>query len=170
MGPGRRRLGGWIFLFVGGPVLLAAGGWTAWEGLEARGWPGDEGRVLASEVVKKRKGRREARVHYSYQVAGRSYEADRVACGAMGSFLSLLPFLGDAEATAARYPPGAAVTVRHDPADPSRAVLETPFPWGGLGMAGIGLVLVGLGLRDVRRFLGPARVAGPPLAAAGDAA
>ncbi len=148
---------------LAGPLLLGWGLWTAWEGLEARGWPEAEGRVLSSETVRKRKGRREPRVVYAYQVAGRSYESDRVAAGATDTFLSLFPFLGDAEATVARYPTGAKVTLRHHPEDPGSAVLETPFPWGGIGMAAVGLAFAVFGAAGVRRLLrGTPASAGPP--------
>ena len=61
-------------------------------------------------------------VRYSYQVAGQTYEADRISHGAeVGGLV--------AGNTLAKYPVGAQVNVFYDPNSPSDTVLERSEPW-----------------------------------------
>jgi hypothetical protein len=102
-------------------------------------WPTTPGTVITSRVESRREqtsgGAHRSMVVWSplvefeYQVGTRKYHGTRIAYGptvAGGRDL--------AEATIARYPVDAAVTVHYDPANPTQATLETEvaFRWGGL--------------------------------------
>lgn len=63
------------------------------------------------------------KLSYSYQVMGQAYQGKNIHIGAR----STVPH-SKAQATASRYPVGAAVTVYYDPANPADAVLERAAP------------------------------------------
>jgi hypothetical protein len=106
------------------------------DAMKAARWPTAAGTVLSSRSVSRRvfaPGRGNVTmevwsplVEFSYRVGGRDYHGARIAFGAAVSGGRDL-----AEATVARYPTGAAVTVYYDPANPSFAVLEprVAFAW-----------------------------------------
>jgi uncharacterized protein DUF3592 len=117
-------------------VFGCVGGYMLYVGLKNRRlaresalWPATGGTVLAADVSRRTsRDRKRAttsvyyspNIRYSYTVAGRDYECGVVRFGSLesGSRKS-------AEEIVTRYPAGATVVVRHDPADPSRATLET---------------------------------------------
>ncbi len=89
-------------------------------------WLTTPGKVTDSRVASHtsfRNGRQttqiNAQVKYEYQVMGQTYESDKLGFGNAGSGRK------NANAKVAEYPVGSAVTVHYDPADPSKAVLET---------------------------------------------
>jgi hypothetical protein len=92
----------------------------------ARTWPSTEGRIVDSRVEAKtlpgdRPNTRFApRITYEYVVNGRVYQSQRIAF--RETFWSLAP--QSAQASAARYPAGAHVTVYYDPEHPEETVLE----------------------------------------------
>ena len=94
-------------------------------------WPTCEGRVTRAyvESSRDRQGRTQYTPHlgYSYAVAGRNYDCDRIAWG--GSSTGNWPKAADD--TVARYPVGSAVKVHYNPENPSEAVLE-PAQTAGL--------------------------------------
>jgi hypothetical protein len=106
------------------------------DAMKSARWPTAAGTVLSSRSVSRRvfaPGRGNVTmevwsplVEFSYRVGGRDYHGARIAFGAAVSGGRAL-----AEATVARYPTGAAVTVHYDPANPSFAVLEprVTFAW-----------------------------------------
>ena len=143
-----------------GLVFMALGGVIFWISRRARqqaraaeAWPTVPATVTSAEISMRRKstgtGRDRGRqtvytpvVRYSYTVAGVAYQGDRVSFGPNES-----PFRGAAEKIVAKYPVGAPITVRHDPATPSRASIEAtaksallPMIVGGIFVA-IGAVL-----------------------------
>ena len=103
-------------------------------------WPTVTGRILSSVAeshVSILPGRRRSIVwspvvEYSYRVGERDYHGSRLAFGA-----DVAGSQAFAEATVARYPVGREVTVHHDPANPSFAVLEpqVAFAWPTLLIA-----------------------------------
>lgn len=111
-------LGGLGFVFLYGvPILLDAR--KTW------GWAEVDGQVTASAVRMKSKGVREGEsykphVTYRYDVDGESFESHQLWLGDN----VYLPSRLRAKRIAERYPVGETVTVYHDPADPSRAVLQ----------------------------------------------
>jgi hypothetical protein len=90
----------------------------------AQAWPGTSGVVLISTVQSKRTGRSRSTypvVVYQYTVNGQSYQGQRIKAGEQ--FFNIR-VAGEAQATAARYPVGAAVTVYYNPANPAESALE----------------------------------------------
>jgi hypothetical protein len=90
----------------------------------AKTWPSTSGTVLMSTVQSKRTGRSRSIypvVVYQYMVNGQNYQSQRIKAGEQ--FLSIR-VTGEAQATAARYPVGASVTVYYNPANPGESALE----------------------------------------------
>ena len=87
-------------------------------------WTSTTGTVLMSSVQSKHTGRSHSYypvVVYVYAVNGQSYQSQRIKAGEQ--FLNVR-VTGQAQATVARYPIGATVTVYYDPANPSECALE----------------------------------------------
>jgi hypothetical protein len=90
----------------------------------AQSWPSTSGTVLISTVQSKRTGRSRSTypvVVYQYQVGGRDYQGQRIKAGEQ--FLNVR-VAGQAQATVARYPSGANVTVYYNPQNPAESALE----------------------------------------------
>jgi hypothetical protein len=111
-------------------VAIAVGAWL-WSGRQAEraaaSWARGEGRIVESRVEPQNEPggarpnlRYAVRIAYEYDVAGKTYRNDRVRF--RGSVLCATP--AEAEAERARFPVGATVAVRYDPARPAAAVLE----------------------------------------------
>lgn len=116
-------------------VCGCVGGYMLYVGLKNRRlaresalWPTTGGTVLAADISSRTSRDRKRgttsvyyspNIRYSYSVAGRHYECGVVRFGSLesGSYKS-------AEEVVGRYPVGATVVVRYDPADPSCATLE----------------------------------------------
>lgn len=81
----------------------------------------------------------EPQVSYQYQVKDQTYNGDRLGFGS-GRFGK-----AKADRKIALYPQGAQVSVHYDPADPSKAVLETKAMGGGLNLT-LGIILLVLGI------------------------
>jgi hypothetical protein len=94
----------------------------------ANSWPVAAGRVLKTQMHSYYVSRVGMRywplVDYAYRVDGRDYTSRMIGLGA--------PLIFGSERRAqeilARYPAGAAVQVRYDPADPGQAALELRAP------------------------------------------
>jgi hypothetical protein len=87
-------------------------------------WLSTTGTVLMSSVQTSHSGRSHSTypvVVYSYAVNGQSYQSQRIKAGEQ--FLNVR-VAGQAQATVARYPIGASVTVYYDPANPAECALE----------------------------------------------
>lgn len=95
--------------------------------LQAMGWPTVRGQVVRSEVETFRKTEKGGRtttshrpvVEYVYPVRGREYRGNQITLMVQVSGSEMF-----AQKIRARYPAGAAVTVRYDPANPGNAALE----------------------------------------------
>lgn len=117
-------------VWAGRQLLLAAA---------ARGWPTAPGIVNSSRCVERRQRRGwEARVLIDYRFAcgDRTFTGTRVAFGTALNFNTAA-----ARALVARYPTGAAVTVRHHPEHPSICCLEPRADWRLWGIVGLTSVL-----------------------------
>lgn len=87
-------------------------------------WLNTTGMVLMSSVQMKRSGRSHSTypvVVYTYTVNRQSYQSQIIKAGEQ--FLNVR-VMGQAQATVARYPVGANVTVYYDPANPAQSALE----------------------------------------------
>jgi len=92
------------------------------------GWPKTRGRVVTSDVESLDSGpsnditsksiRTCPHIVYRYEVRGTSYECDRITLGRAPRRNYQIPGM------LLRYPVGATVQVRYDPADPSNAVVQ----------------------------------------------
>ncbi len=141
---------------IGGAVAVVfgcVGGYMLYMGLKNRRlaresalWPTTGGTVLAADVSRRTSRDRKRgttsvyyspSVRYSYSVAGRGYECDVVRFGSLesGSHKS-------AEEVVTRYPAGSTVVVRYDPADPSRATLETYSAAGQQIVMGVAFIAI----------------------------
>jgi hypothetical protein len=81
-------------------------------------------------------------VSYQYQVKDETYNGDRLGFGS-GRYGK-----SKANKKIAIYPQGAQVTVHYNPADPSKAVLETTATDGGKFLA-LGIILIVLGVMAI---------------------
>lgn len=147
-----KRAAGGIFILVGLIAFLFMQ--RNFRQAEASaGWPSVDGRIVVSKEVQ-RPGRKagrprvtEAQIEYAYRVGEIEYRGTQVSVGNFRSGRSAAPWLH-------RYPEGRQVTVYHNPADPSEAVLEPGVPGGGRWLY-FGPVL--LGLIGLYRLLVPGR-------------
>jgi hypothetical protein len=90
----------------------------------SQAWPTTMGRVLMSSVQSRHTGRSRSTypvVVYQYEVNGNSFQSQTIKAGEQ--YLSIR-VAGQAQATAARYPVGATVTVYYNPANPAESALE----------------------------------------------
>jgi hypothetical protein len=144
-------------LIIAGLVLicLAFGVYLTYAGLRNRKlakvsetWPTAGGTVLASEITKRTHRDQKTRVtytyytpqiRYGYKVGGADYEGSIIRFGDLERSSITLP-----QELVSKYPAGAAVGVRYDPADPNRATLETKSAGGGQIAAGVLFVVVPL--------------------------
>lgn len=91
---------------------------------KAQSWPGTSGMVLTSSVQSRRTGRSISTfpvVVYRYEVNGKTYQSQTIRAGEQ--FMNVR-VIGQAQATAARYQAGTAVTVYYNPENPAESVLE----------------------------------------------
>ena len=90
----------------------------------AQSWPSTTGTVLMSSVQSRRSGQSYSTypvVAYQYEVNGKQFQSQTIKAGEQ--YMSIR-VLGEAQATAARYPVGAIVTIYYNPANPAESVLE----------------------------------------------
>lgn len=87
-------------------------------------WQNTTGTVLMSSVQSRQSGRSHSTypvVVYQYDVNGKTYQSQTIKAGEQ--YLNVR-VMGQAQATVARYPIGATVTVYYDPANPAESALE----------------------------------------------
>lgn len=126
-------------------------------------WPAASGAVLSSEVTTHTVRTKQARtttytprVTYSYAVGGSSYQGSTIRFGDVSSGSPTV-----AQVLVDKYPQGAAVSVRYDPAEPSRATLETAMPGRGQVIAGIFFIVVPLLIVGVGALIFGPRLSAP---------
>lgn len=140
-------------LAVGLPPLAR----TTHGAVASLGWPAVEGTVVESRLRLWRSSgpsnatEQVARVVFTYEVNGRRYAADTPEWTIIGAGWG-----ADAEGVVARYPRGARVPVRYDPAGPHRAVLRPgPLPVSTAVFCGLAALAVLGWLWGVRVLLRP---------------
>ena len=90
----------------------------------AQSWLSTTGTVLMSSVQSRRSGNSTSTfpvVVYQYEVNGKTHQSQTIKAGEQ--FMNVR-ILGQADATAARYPIGANVTVYYNPTNPAESALE----------------------------------------------
>jgi hypothetical protein len=136
-----------------GVVVLSANLIRFWLDERVRTWPTTSAQLLSVEVARDEIGvfsgryaniplrERRFHVHYSYFVAGTSYVGTQI--GARGTIARVS---GDSN----RYMVGQSVIAHYNPADPTEAVIEAPFPAAAvLGMVA-GAALLGMAWHSYR--------------------
>lgn len=98
---------------------------------QARHWPIARARVVESRINRNSKGGRWATVRYAYEVAGSRHQSTRL------SFVQTNLTGEQADAVLARYPTGAEIEARYDPARPAYAVIEPTGDVRTLRLAGV---------------------------------
>ena len=125
------------FLGLGGVLVTGAGLYRAHA---ASSWPGAEGEIVRSRFTS---GRTETshrvEVEYTFEVEGRTYRGSRIS-------YTLTRGPGFTRGARSRYPAGTRVTVRYDPTDPTRSVLEVRIPSLYLGVFIVSLMALSWGL------------------------
>ena len=115
---------------------------------EAEAWPTIPGVILSSGLQENRQYDREDRrteityepqVQYQYSLMGQNYQGNSLAFGKAAYDYRT------ASKKIAPYPQGAQILVHYDPADPTKAVLETKSA-GGIIIYVIGTIFMLLGL------------------------
>jgi len=138
---------------IAGVFLVPLGAVCAWYGwkqlnvaADSRNWPQATGVITSTKLRKLPHDsdsacQYEAVVTYEYTVGGETFSSSTIAVGKETLELTAQASLGLAD----MYPLHASVPVYHDPADPSRAVLEPgQEPNSVMVVAlGIGMVVVG---------------------------
>ena len=141
-----------IVLVVGGPMSVMLIVMIVNKLLQLRSaahWPQAAGRIVKSDVMASHQQRIDEptevvnlpAIEYEFSANGRIYIGRRIGVGEDSGGTNI-------EATLARYPVGAAVTVYYDPADPENCVLErgTPsFQMQGCGTTLTSLAFIGAG-------------------------
>lgn len=138
----------WTFI-AGGGVATCLGTLQLVDGLRSRSWPQVKGKVIASEVTRSSGSissgssstRFRASITYEYVVGGTTYIGDRVGVSDSGSTSS-----AKHHRIAARYPPGAEITVYHHPDKVDQALLEPGIRGATVVLTLAGLLALGIGL------------------------
>lgn len=139
--------------FIAGVIFIGGGLYTIWVGRdrrriarESRNWPQADGKILTATVATRWHptvgNYHVPRAHYSYAVAGTTYQGDVIRAG-LEQFGSITK--ATAQTLIEQYPVGSSVKVHYNPADPASAVLETTVMGGGRNIfAGAIFVLLGI--------------------------
>jgi uncharacterized protein (TIGR03435 family) len=150
-----------LFIVIG-LVVVGVGVWLLTKSLRAEHWPVTDGIVQSAEM-KSQTGNHgsttySAEVTYTYQVAGATYTAGKVAIGQMSSSVDY------AQGILNRYPVGKKVSVHYSPDDPSDAVLETGIHGGMWICLGVGtaFTLFGIMFLQIQRAAMRAQMPGAP--------
>jgi hypothetical protein len=139
-----------ILTFVAGISILAFGLWCLHLETRARRWSTCPGIVTHSEMEKSTFYDRGVKyavsvpgIEFEYVVDGKTYKAEfrSVSNWSLGDRLSASEIL-------ARYKPGAQVTVRFDPRNPDRAVVEYGIGPGSVFCICLGVFLMALAIWD----------------------
>jgi hypothetical protein len=150
------------FFILIGLVSVGIGVWLLTKSLRTEHWPVTDGIVQSAEV-ESHSGNEggttySAKVTYSYQVAGATYTAGKVAIGQMSASAEY------AQEIRNRYPAGKKVSVHYSPGDPPDAVLETGIHGGMWICFGVGaaFTLLGIMFLQIQRAASRAQMPGAP--------
>jgi hypothetical protein len=111
-----------LVFFAGGIIIACKLGRQIIESLQTRNWQSTECIIIRRSIAEK--SPYTARVDYTYQVNGKSYNCDILSNGYSGG-----DDYYDAQKILDAYPTGSHSTCRVNPADPTTAVLRTPSLW-----------------------------------------
>jgi hypothetical protein len=142
---GHPVIAGLLMLFVG--TVLAADGVRRWDQARASlAWPKVRGEILNARITESKGRHRYYPVHirYRYEVAGQSFESERIAFDRVAPGDSL-----EAGAILRHYTSLPWLDVYHDPARPGEAVLQVGAAGTSLPIALVGVVLAGIGLSQI---------------------
>lgn len=137
---------GIVFIVIG-LVLLLVGIGQKKKAKAAEEWPTVQGMIMSSGLQEKRhydsdthrtSVTYEPQVQYEYSLMGTSYQGNSLSFGKASYNYNT------ATKKIAPYPQGASVTVHYDPADPSKAVLETKSA-GGTFLIIMGIFFLAIG-------------------------
>jgi hypothetical protein len=113
-----------LAIFAGGVFFVGNALWNLLAGMKSRSWPSTRGTITAAELEEKSDSdgtTYRARVVYEYRTNRGVYSSSRVF---FGDWLATNASRAAAARRVKKYPVGSTVTVFHDPARPSRTVLE----------------------------------------------
>jgi hypothetical protein len=130
-----------LVMLLCGAVVVALGLFALQRHRAAADWPRTPAQIETSEVVSERHFKdgdqgtlmHRPQVRYRYSAPGGSHVGDKLAITGR-----LYPREEQARRALARYPAGATVLARYNPADPAEAILQRD------GAGGVGFVLFGL--------------------------
>ncbi|MCX7786276.1 MAG: DUF3592 domain-containing protein [Spirochaetes bacterium] len=136
----------WMLLFLGGGILLIAkGGYDAYQALRSYTWPVAEGQIVSSSVEREIHPGKEPtyypRISYVYRVDNREYTGNKIFFGEYGT-----GSLSSAQKIVDPYPIGKKVPVYYDPRTPENGVLERGAFWSSFAILIFGLLFVAVGL------------------------
>jgi hypothetical protein len=135
-----------LFLAFGAAMLFFAA-WQLGSAWSSRAWPAVYGTVITSYVAPATDWEGYEiycpTISYRFVVEGREFESQRIRFGPDLFFRSR----DRAVKVVQRYRGKATVRVRHDPRDPSAAVLETGIDWKLWALAVVGATFVWFGVR-----------------------
>jgi hypothetical protein len=143
--------GGFFFLvFLGlGIFLIYRTQQSKKKAQVSQSWPSTPGQITDSHVSRSQSTDSDgdtsisysARVAYTYQVGGQTYNGHNIAFGFNPSYSSE----SKAQADAARYPVGSQVPVYYDPNKPSDAVLQRQVSGSKMGLI-LGIIFIVVGV------------------------
>jgi hypothetical protein len=135
------RAVGVVLAIVGVLAILASGG-DLQQAFDSRTWPSTTGTILGNKVVGERASH--PNVVYRYTVDSDTF-LDSTDLG-QPSFGGKRKRREVAQKRSATYFLGDTLTVYYDPHDPTRSTLSTSPAWSDYGKAGLGVLLVALGV------------------------
>lgn len=110
-------------------------------------WPTTQGHVVSSAmgVSQDSDGGDTYRIdiHYTYTVNGRPYESNQYDSSGTHTYSG---YRAAKQAVINAHPPGTAVVVHYDPADPADAMLSTALPQGTISFVWFPLIFIGVGI------------------------
>lgn len=130
------------FAFWSGWIVIAIAALFLFIDNDTKSWPTTDGVVRTAGVA--RSGR-EVPFAYDYVVGKIRYRGHRITPGQDRAIGIFNPDAADPQDVARRYPPGTAVTVYYDPADPDDSVLEPGVSLFTICAWALGIFLVVLG-------------------------
>jgi hypothetical protein len=131
-----------VVLAIVGVLVILAGGGELQQAFDSRTWPSTTGTVLGNAVVGERASH--PNIIYRYTVGSDTF-VDSTDL-AQPSFGGKRKRREVAQKRSATYFLGDTLTVYYDPHDPTRSTLSTSPAWSDYGKAGLGVLLVALGI------------------------
>jgi hypothetical protein len=118
--------------------MVGLGLWARHLNAKAASWPATQGTILSSVLEDRGEDAPDAKIRYSYEVAGQVFESSNISYGGHWS--------SQDRDLVAKYPIGAQVSVYFDPSKPARAALEREESLVWAAFASVGLFFTGLAI------------------------